>query len=214
MDALGHLDVPNGIQHGELFLHEMVVMLFLKEEEVAVPLGLEEDAVGAGGPLVQLLVDLGQNAAALGVGAGLHQVLVVVHHQKRQHGAGGGVGLPQGVGLGDVHPVGGGHQILLAGPAPGPHQAAVDPEAAAVHHHPLRTLLFALQQPLDGAVRHRVLHPHLEEVLPHPGQLEKVLVAPDDLPGVRPEDHGGQGGVDESGLAGGVHAAGNAVDVL
>ena len=38
-----------------------------------------------------------------------------------------------------------------------------DPEAAVVHDNPIRAFLFPLQQPLDRAVRHRVLHPHLEE---------------------------------------------------
>ena len=61
---------------------------------------------------------------------------------------------------------------------------------------------------------HRVLHPHLKKVLPHAGQLQKVLVAPDDLSGVGPEDHDGQRRVDEGGLAGGVHAAGDVVDIL
>ena len=192
----------------------MLVVPVLKEEEVAVPLGFQQDPVAARRPLAQLFIDLGQNAAALGIGAGLHQILVVVHHQKGQHGPGGSVGLPQGVGLGDVHPVGSGDQVLLSAAAFGPHQAAVDPEAAAVHHDAVRTFLLPLQQPLDGAVRHRVLHPHLKEVFPYPGQLEEVLVAPNDLPGVRAKDHCGQGGVNERGFAGGVHAAGDIVDVL
>ena len=78
--GVSHLDVPDGVQDGEFLLHEVVVMALLKDEEVVVPLGLEQQPVGAGGPLVQLLVDLGQDGAALGVGAGLHQVLIVVHH--------------------------------------------------------------------------------------------------------------------------------------
>ena len=83
-----------------------------------------------------------------------------------------------------------------------------------VQDHPLGTLHPPLQQPLDGELGHGVLHLHLKQVLPDACQLQEVLVAPDDLPGVRPEDHDGQGGVDEGGLTGGVHAAGNGVDVL
>jgi len=51
-------------------------------------------------------------------------------------------------------------------------------------------------------------------VFPDSGQLEKVLVAPDDLPGVGAEDHNGQGGVDEGGLAGGVHITRDVVNIL
>ena len=213
MDALAHLDVPDGVQDGELLLHEVGVVLFLKDEQVAVPLGFQQQSVSRR-PVVQLLVDLGQDRAALGVRAGFHQVLVVVHHHNSQHGAGGGVGLLQLVGLGGVHPVGGGHQVLLAAPALGPDETAVHPEAAAVHHHPLGALLLPLQQPLGGEVRHGVLHLHLKQVLPHAGQLEEILIAPDDLPGVGAEDHDGQGRVDEGGFAGGIHAAGHAVNVL
>ena len=211
---VAHLDVPDGVQHGELVLREMLVVALLKNEEVVVPLGFQQQPVGAGGPDVELFVDLGQHGAAGRVGAGLHQILVVIHHQHRQHGAGAHVPLPQLVGVGGIHPVGGGHQVLLAAPALGPDQRAVHPEAAAVHAHPVRAFLLALQQPLHGKLRHRVLHLHFKEVFPHAGQLQKVLIAPDDLAGVRPEHHDRQRGVDEGGFAGGVHAAGEAVDVL
>ena len=79
---------------------------------------------------------------------------------------------------------------------------------------PLRALLPPLQQPLDGELRSGVLHLHLKKVLPDPRQLEKVLVAPDDLPGVGAEDHDGQGGVDQGGFAGGVHVSGDVVNIL
>ena len=209
-----HLDLPDGVQDGELLLHKVVVVALLKYKEVVVPLGLQQQAVGTGGPLVQLLVDLGQHGAAGRVGAGLHEILVVVHHQDGQHWPGGGIAGPQFVGLGGIHPVGGGHQVLLHTLAAGPDQTAVDPEPAAVHLHPVRALLLPLQQPLDREVRHRVVHLHLKQVLPHAGQLEKVLIAPDDLAGVRPEHHDGQRGVDEGGLAGGVHTPGDIVDIL
>ena len=209
-----HLDLPNGIQDGELLLHKVVVVAFLKDEEVVVPLRLQQQAVGAGGPVVQLLVDLGQHGAALGIGACLHQVLVVVYHQNGQHRPGGGVPLPQVVGLCGIHPVGSGHQVLLGPPALGPHQAAVHPEPPAVHHHPVRALLLSLQHPLNGEIRYCILHLHLEQVLPHAGQLQEVLIAPDHLAGVRPEHHDGQRRVDEGGFAGGIHAAGDIINVL
>ena len=214
MHALAHLDVPNGVQNGEFLLHEVLVVLLLEQKQIPVPLGLEQQPLAAGGPVVQLLVDLGQDGAAGGIRAGLHQVLIVVQHQNSRHGAGGLILFLDGVGLGGVHPVGGGHQILLLAPALGPDQAAVHPEAAAVHVDPDRALLLPLQQPLGGKIRYRILHLHLKKVLPDAGQLEEVLIAPDDLPGVRAEHHDGQGGVDERGLAGAVHAAGQIVDIL
>ena len=190
----------------------MLKVLLLKEEEVVVPLGLDKDA-HALGPLAQLLVDLGQDGAALGVRAGLHEVVVVVHLNEGHHRPGRGVPLPETVALRHVHPVGGGHQALGAA-ALGPLQAPIDLEAPAVHLHPVRAAALPLQEPACGEVGHGVVHLHLKKMLPDPRQLQKVLVAPDDLAGVRPEDHDGQGGVDEGGLAGGVHAAGDAVDIL
>ena len=212
VQALRHLHSPDGVQHRELLGGKMLKVLLLKEEEVVVPLGLDEDA-HALRPLAQLLVDLGQDGAALGIRAGFHEVVVVVHLDEGHDGPGGGVLLPEAVTLRHVHPVGGGNQPLGAA-ALGPLQAAVDLEAAAVHLHPLRAAALPLQQPAGGKMGHGVLHLHLEKVLPDACQLQKVLVAPDDLAGVRPEDHDGQGRVDEGGLAGGVHAAGDAVDIL
>ena len=214
MDALAHLDVPDGIQNGEFLLHKVLIVLFLEQEQIAVPLGLQQQPLSGGGPVVQLLVDLGENGAAGGVGAGLHQILVVVQHQNRRHWAGCHILFLKDIRVSGIHPVGGSHQILLLSPALGPDQAAVDPEAAAVHQHPLRTLLLPLQQPLGRKRWHRILHLHLKEVLPDTGQLLEILVAPDHLAGIRPEDHDGQRRVDEGGFAGGIHTAGQVVDIL
>ena len=214
MAPLSRLDLPHGVQDGEFLLHKVAVVPLLKEEEVVVPLRLDEQAVAHGGPAAQLFVNLGQDGAALGVRAGVHQVLVVVHHDDAHHQAGGVEILPEAVHLRGIHPVGGRHQILLPAAALGPDQAAVDPETAVVHMDPLRALLPPLQQPLDGELRGGILHLHLKEVLPDPRQLEEVLVAPDDLPGVGAEDHDGQGGVDEGGFAGGVHVSRYVVDIL
>ena len=51
-------------------------------------------------------------------------------------------------------------------------------------------------------------------MLPDPRQLEEVLVAPDDLPGIGPEDHDWQRGIDKGGLTGGVHVARHVVNIL
>ena len=214
VSALAHLDVPHGVQYGEFLLHEVIVVPLLEEEEVVVPLGFDEQAVSHGGPAAELFVNLGQDGAALGVGAGVHQVLVVVHHHDAHYQPGGVEVLPEAVHLRGVHPVGGGHQVLLPAAALGPDQAAVDPETAVVHVDPLRALLPPLQQPLDRELRGGVLHLHLKKMLPDPRQLEEVLVAPNDLPGVGAKDHDGQGGVDEGGFAGGVHVSGDVVDIL
>ncbi len=179
-----------------------------------VPLRLDEKAVSHGGPVAQLFVNLGQHGAALGVGTGVHHVLVVVYHDDAHYQPGGVKVLPEAVHLRGVHPVGGGHQVLLPTTTLRPDQAAVDPEAAVVHVDPLRALLSPLQQPLDRELRGGVLHLHLKKMLPDPRQLEEVLVAPDDLPGVGAENHDGQGGVDEGGFAGGVHVSGDVVDIL
>jgi hypothetical protein len=209
----GHPDVPDGVQDGEFVRHEMLEVLLFKDKEVVVPLGLEQQS-RALGPLVELLVDLGQHGAALGIGAGFHQLVVVVHLDDGDDGTGLLVILAQGVGLRGVHPVGGGQQVLLGPLALGPHQAAVHPEAAAVHLHPVGALLLSLQQPLGGKVRHGVLHLHLKEMVPHAGQLLEILVAPDHLAGVRAKHQDGQRRVDEGGFAGGVHADGHLVDIL
>ena len=54
---------------------------------------------------------------------------------------------------------------------------------------PLRALLPAFQQPLDRKLGCGILQLHLEQVLTHTCQLQEVLVAPDDLAGVRTEHH-------------------------
>ena len=211
---LPHLDVPHGVQDRKLLLHKMAVISLLKQEEVMVPLCFDKQPVSHSGPAAELFINLGQHGAALRVGTGVHQVLVVVHHQNAHHQAGGIEILPKAVHLCGVHPVGGGYQVLLSAAALGPDQAAVNPEAAVVHADPLRALLPSLQQPLDGELRGGVLHLYLKKMLPDPRQLEEVLIAPDHLPGVGAEDHNGQGGVDEGGLAGGVHVSGDIVNIL
>ena len=42
MDALAHLDIPNGVQNGETVLHKVLIVLFLKNEQVPVPLGFQQ----------------------------------------------------------------------------------------------------------------------------------------------------------------------------
>ena len=214
MNVLRHLDAADGIQNGELFLHKVLEILFFKEKQVMIPVGFQQDALSGAGPDAELFVDLCQNGAALGILAGFHQILVVVQHQNGRNGTAGFIDFFQVIGLRGLHPVGGGHHALDAAAAPGAHQTAVDPEAVAVQRHPLRAFLLAGEQPLDLEVRRRFGKPHLKKMLPDTGQLQKALVAPDDLPGIRPEHQRRQGGIDEGGLAGGVHAAGHGVDVL
>ena len=212
MEALAHFNAPHSIQNRKFPIHELLIVLLFKNIEVAVPLGLDQKARPGGCPAVDLFVDLGLNGAALGIGADLGHFVVVIHHQNGHHRAGGVVSLPDIVGLGGIHPVGGGHHI--AAPAPGADHRPVDPVAAVVQLHPLGTFLPPLQQPRYGKLRYGVLQLHLKKMLPDSCQLQKGLVGPDDLSGVRPKNHGGQGGIHQRGFAGAVHTAGNGVDVL
>ncbi len=214
MPPLAHLDVPHGVQDREFLLHKVAVVPLLEEEEIVVPLRFDEQSVSHGRPAAELFVNLGQDGAALGVGAGIHHILVVVHHHDAHHQPGSVKVIPEAVHLRGVHPIGGGHQVLLAAAALGPDQTAVHPEAAVVHMNPLRALLPPLQQPLDGELRSGVFHLHFKKMLPDPRQLEEVLIAPDHLPGVGAEDHDGQGGVDEGGFAGGIHISRHIVNIL
>ena len=214
VDILRHADRPDSVQNRKLFIHKMLEILFLKQKQIMIPVRFQQDPMARVGPGLQFFVDLRQDRAALGILAGLHQVLVVVQHQDRRHRAAGLVDLSQMIGLRSLHPVGGGHQALHAGAVPGAHQTAVDPETVIVQLHPLRAFLLSAQQPLDLKIRYSLGKPHLKEMLPDAGQLQKALIAPDDLSGVRPEHQRGQGRVDEGGLAGGVHTAGDRVDVL
>ena len=54
----------------------------------------------------------------------------------------------------------------------------------------------------------------VKDVLLRAGEGQKTVVGPDDLPVVRPEHRHGQGGVEHTVLADGVHAAGDGLDIL
>ena len=77
--------LPHGIQHGEAVLGIVGIAALLEHEQIPVPVIVQHQAVGPGGPLIQLLLQLGQHRRALALRAGLHQVLIVIHHQDGHH---------------------------------------------------------------------------------------------------------------------------------
>ena len=208
--ACRHL--PDGIQHGEPVLGIVGIAAFLEYEQIPVPVIVEHQAVGPGGPLVQLFLQLGQHGGALALGAGLHQVLIIVHHQDGHHRPGHLQGLAQLLGIGNVHPIGRGHSG--GGVRSGAGQAAVHPIDPVVPHHVLRALVFSLQQPTDGKRRNHGVEMGVEHALLLLRQLQKAVVAPHHGLGVRIEHHHRQRGKQHVAGPGGIHAAGEAVHIL
>ena len=125
----------DGLQHGELPLHQGVEALGVADEEVAVPVVLAEHGPGSRHPGPQALVHLGLDGAAPRVAPGLHHLLVVVQDEYGHHQAACLEGGLEGLGLGHVHEIGRDHlhrARLLGG-----HAAcgAVDLTGVRAHLH-------------------------------------------------------------------------------
>ena len=204
--------LPHGIQHGEAVLGIVGVAALLEHEQIPVPVIVQHQAVGPGGPLIQLLLQLGQHRRALALRAGLHQVLVVIHHQDGHHRPGHLQGLAQLLGIGNVHPIGGGHGG--GGIRRGAGQPAVHPIDPVVPHHVLRALVFPLHQPADGEGGHHGVEVGVKHALLLLRQSQEAVVAPHHGLGVHVEHHHGKRGKEHVAGPGGVHAPGEAVHVL
>ena len=203
----------DGLQYGELLLHDPLEELLVADEEIAVPVVLAQKAAGVGDPGVELLVHLGQHGALGGLAPGLEQLLIIVQHQDGDHSP---AGLQDGLhvlALGDVHEVGGDDLALAGGPAPHAACGGVDLVGAAGKGGHVPGLV-AVQDPLVIEVRGQIMDGHVKEAVLGVRQAHEAVVGPDDLPVVRPEDHHRQGRVEHAVFVDGVHAAGDGLNIL
>ena len=207
---VGALDLADLLQNGEFSPVEVLELSRLHEEEVVVPVVPADHALRGLQPGGEQIVDLGAQGRALPLVQALAQVLVVVHLEDGQHRA-GGVVLGGSVGiLRYIHPVGGGQKLVLAA---GAHQGAEDQILPVPHHHRLGAAMVPVQQPLGLEGGHQGGKLGFKEMVPVPGQVKEPFVAPDDVVGLRPEDHDGQGGGDHGPPGGGVHPVGHVVQI-
>ena len=208
--AVGALHLADLIQDGELFPVGVPEGAGLPNQEVMVPLIPQQDGPGGLQPLHQAVVDLRADGRALPLLQAPDQVLVVVHLQNAHHRAGGVEPVGDAGILRHVHPVGGGQERILV---PSAYQVAIHEILFLPHRNGLGGQMVPIQQPLGLEGGHQGGEFGLKEMVRVPGQVEEALVAPDDVVGVRAENHNGQGGGDHGPPGGGIHPAGHVVQV-
>ena len=211
VDAAGVDHLMDGVQNVKLVFDKFGQILFIEDEEIALPLIAAEHTPRLGHPLVQAGVDLGHQGRALVLRQVFHQLVIVVQQQHGGHGAGGLILVPDEGELGHVHPIGRGQKAAAA--APGAHQMAKDQKPAAAILHLGGALVFALHEPPGVEAGDEGGQLGVEQVLPLAGELEKAVVGPDDVVALRAEDDHGQGGVGHGVFGGGVHRAGDVFQI-
>ena len=208
VDAAVGGDLPDGVENVELLPGKGLIILFGEEEEVAVPVVAQKQAAGELRPVPELFIQGGPQGAALGLGAGLDELLIVIQHQNGHHRAAHVQGLAHLLGVGDIHPVGGGQGagiLLLVA------QGAEDPVGAAVPGEKLRPLALSLQEPVGVKAGEHLIHRGLEHLLRPGEEGHKRIVAPEDVPGGDVKHQHGQGRIEHVAAAGAVQPA---VDLL
>lgn len=160
-------DLLDRLQQGELVLAVGGQVLLLEDKQVAVPVVPAQQAVGRGNPLGDLPLNAGADLGAPVVGGVADQLLIVVDGEDGHHRAGGVVLVPDVGQFGDVQPVGGGDEPLLALLAR-VDQMAEDTVAATADGVLRGALGPALHEPVGGEVGDGGGDVGVKEVLPLP----------------------------------------------
>ena len=215
IDAAGVDHGAHRVQHVELLLDELLQILLLKDEQIALTLIAAQQTAGARHPGVQTGVDFGQKVRPLVIRQVLHhQILVVVDDEDGCHRPGCFIHVPDLAHFAHIHPVGGGYEAAAAAPGAGKLAKNQIPPAAEGDLVGMGAL--ALHDPAGlkaGDDRRQLALIELVAAL-LAGELEKTVVGPDDLAALRAEHEHGQRSLGHGVLGGNIHAAGHVIQIL
>ena len=203
-EALAVLHLMDGLQNGELARGELQQAMLLKNKQIPVPLQAADDALGGLGPVVDVPVDVGGKGGFFRLAGVFHQLLIAVDDDESHRRAGALHIVPQTAVFGDIHPEQRGQQGAATAAAR-PHHVAIDLVFLLAQLHIIGAKGLALHDPAGVKAVEHIGDVGLEQRVLFTADLGEIIVAPDDLAGVHPQDRHGQRKIDHGMLGGVVH---------